>query len=205
MAAGWPTKVSYLDGDVFSASDINDTNGTINLIKPTAKGDLFAGSAANTYTKLAVGTDYNVLAADSTQTTGLNYLGAPVTYTPVWTGSTTNPVIGNGSITGSYIRYGKMCYVKIKILAGSTTTYGSGIYYVTLPFNFASNQQDFAGAFYGEDLGVAVYNGWALSIGTNQVTGSVGSSPRSAFWAATTPWTFGNTDFVMFNFIYEVA
>ena len=31
MAVGWPTKVSYVDGDVFSASDINDTNGTLNL------------------------------------------------------------------------------------------------------------------------------------------------------------------------------
>ena len=32
MAAGWPTKVTYANGDVFSASDINDTNGTINLL-----------------------------------------------------------------------------------------------------------------------------------------------------------------------------
>jgi hypothetical protein len=32
MAVGFPTKVTYADGDVFSASDINDTNGTINLL-----------------------------------------------------------------------------------------------------------------------------------------------------------------------------
>ena len=31
MAIGWPTKVSYVDGDVYSASDVNDTNGTLNL------------------------------------------------------------------------------------------------------------------------------------------------------------------------------
>ena len=73
MAVGFPTKVSYVDGDVFSASDINDTNGTINLIKPTAKGDLFAGSAANTYTKLAVGTDGKILTASSGQATGLEW------------------------------------------------------------------------------------------------------------------------------------
>jgi hypothetical protein len=35
MAVGLPAKVSYVDGDVFSASDINDTNGTINLIGQT--------------------------------------------------------------------------------------------------------------------------------------------------------------------------
>jgi len=33
MAVGFPTKVSYANGDVFSASDINDTNGTINLLQ----------------------------------------------------------------------------------------------------------------------------------------------------------------------------
>jgi hypothetical protein len=32
MAVGFPTKVSYANGDVFSSSDINDTNGTINLL-----------------------------------------------------------------------------------------------------------------------------------------------------------------------------
>ena len=35
MAVGFPTKVTYANGDVFSASDINDTNGTINLLTGT--------------------------------------------------------------------------------------------------------------------------------------------------------------------------
>jgi len=39
MAAGWPTKVSYANGDVFSSSDINDTNGTLNYIDPTSASD----------------------------------------------------------------------------------------------------------------------------------------------------------------------
>ena len=73
MAVGFPTKVSYANGDVFSASDINDTNGTINLINPSAKGDLFAGSAANTYTKLSIGTNNQVLTADSTTATGMKW------------------------------------------------------------------------------------------------------------------------------------
>jgi len=32
MAVGLPLKTTYADGDVYSASDVNDTNGTINLI-----------------------------------------------------------------------------------------------------------------------------------------------------------------------------
>jgi hypothetical protein len=32
MAVGFPLKTTYADGDVYSASDVNDTNGTINLL-----------------------------------------------------------------------------------------------------------------------------------------------------------------------------
>jgi len=32
MATGWPMKTTYANGDVYSASDVNDTNGTINLL-----------------------------------------------------------------------------------------------------------------------------------------------------------------------------
>jgi hypothetical protein len=35
MAVGWPTKTTYANGDVYSASDVNDTNGTINLLTST--------------------------------------------------------------------------------------------------------------------------------------------------------------------------
>ena len=73
MAAGFPTKANFATGDVLSATDMNDLAGTVNLIAPTAKGDLYAGSAANTYTKLAVGTNGQYLQADSTASTGLKW------------------------------------------------------------------------------------------------------------------------------------
>ena len=31
MAVGLPLKTTYANGDVYSASDVNDTNGTVNL------------------------------------------------------------------------------------------------------------------------------------------------------------------------------
>jgi hypothetical protein len=73
MAAGFPAKATFINGDVYSASDVNDLAGTLNLINPTAKGDVFAGSASNTYTKLAVGANDTVLTADSTAATGLKW------------------------------------------------------------------------------------------------------------------------------------
>lgn len=51
-------------------------------------------------------------------------------YTPTWTNSVTNPVIGNGAITGSYTRFGNTVHYRLKILMGSTTTFGTGASYV---------------------------------------------------------------------------
>lgn len=73
MAAGFPTKANFATGDVLSATNMNDLAGTVNLINPSAKGDLYAGSAANTYTKLTVGANNTVLTADSSTATGLKW------------------------------------------------------------------------------------------------------------------------------------
>lgn len=64
-----------------------------------------------------------------------NIQSAWTAYTPVWTAATTNPVIGNGSFTGSaYQRVGKTIDFVIVITAGSTTTFGTGQWNISLPF-----------------------------------------------------------------------
>ena len=53
-------------------------------------------------------------------------------YVPTVTG-TTNPSIGNGVLTGRYLRLGKTIICTIVMQMGSTTTYGSGTWTITLP------------------------------------------------------------------------
>jgi hypothetical protein len=56
------------------------------------------------------------------------------TYTPVLYGSTTNPNIGNGSITGRYVNLGATIVGEIRIVAGTVGfNRGSGTYSVSLP------------------------------------------------------------------------
>jgi len=59
------------------------------------------------------------------------------TYTPVWSTSGTAPAIGNGTITGRYAILGKVIVCHINLIAGSTTTFGTGTQSFTLPFTAA--------------------------------------------------------------------
>jgi len=61
--------------------------------------------------------------------------GAWTSYPVLWTGAVTDPDIGNGSISSSYSLIGKTCTFQITITSGTTTTYGSGNYTFTMPFN----------------------------------------------------------------------
>jgi hypothetical protein len=54
-------------------------------------------------------------------------------YTPSWTGSTTNPSLGNGTIYAVWSRTGNHVTVDIQLLIGSTTTFGSGNWQFSLP------------------------------------------------------------------------
>ena len=55
-------------------------------------------------------------------------------YTPAWTGAVTDPVIGNGILTGKYSKNGQWVDVSVYLQCGSTTTYGSGDWAISLPF-----------------------------------------------------------------------
>lgn len=51
-----------------------------------------------------------------------------------FTGTTTNPTLGNSTVVAKYRRIGKTVHVRIKIIVGSTFAAGSGNYRFSLPF-----------------------------------------------------------------------
>lgn len=60
-------------------------------------------------------------------------LGQWEEYTPTWAAATTNPTLGNGTLSGKYAQVGKLVFFRIELSMGSTTTYGSGNYAFSLP------------------------------------------------------------------------
>ncbi|MEI5036055.1 hypothetical protein RB201_35705 [Streptomyces sp. S1A(2023)] len=124
-------------------------------------------------------------------------------YTPDWTSTGTHPVLGNGTATGRYLKIGRTCFVSAIITSGSTTTYGSGNYLLSLPFVAAN-----AGVVYlgparvsgvSTWLGHAFVNSGATTVGltvnasnSNAAGGNVTPTVPET-WAAAASWRFSLT------------
>jgi hypothetical protein len=68
-----------------------------------------------------------------------SFFGAWTTYTPTWSSTGTAPALNNGTISGRYMKIGRSVLCFINLTFGSTTTYGSGNYNLSLPVQAASS------------------------------------------------------------------
>jgi hypothetical protein len=129
-------------------------------------------------------------------------------YNPTWTAASSNPVLNNGTMTGSYKLIGKTCFVRGRLLMGTTTTYGTGAWYIGLPFAAASD--------YGVQIPVSMLdNGlnWYSGLMNGGRFGSTtvteiqwqNTSAVAVGITSTVPFTWGNLDELSWNGSYEIA
>jgi hypothetical protein len=122
-------------------------------------------------------------------------------YTPTWTGSVSNPAIGNGTITGKWTRRGNLARVDIHVVMGSTTTYGSGIWEFTLP-STAIDTNGQVGSCLMKDTGTSYFIGVPLLSTTGKLMiAYTGANEVSA----TVPHTWANTDILRISLWYRLA
>jgi len=126
----------------------------------------------------------------------------PIAFTPSWKATTTNPTIGNGTLSGFYTRTGSRIHLSISMLAGSTTSFGTGTWYFSLP---APAKSRFGGTISAEDSGSAYYYGSVHGGGdffgdnfriVNQANGNQ--------WNPTTPYTWASGDKFFVDVEYTV-
>lgn len=49
-------------------------------------------------------------------------------YTPTWVSLGTQPTLGNGTLTGAYVRIGMTIHYRVKLVFGSTTSAGTAVW-----------------------------------------------------------------------------
>ncbi len=125
-------------------------------------------------------------------------------YTPLWTqpeGSGAQPSIGNGSITASYQRSGHACLVSIRVVTGSTTTYGNGTsgYQLSLPFkgHLSVDQRGLPAVV---TINGTTYPCWA-TIGANENVLTLGFNGQSVRLGHPAAWTAGSTIDLEFSYL----
>jgi hypothetical protein len=148
-----------------------------------------------------------VLTADQ-----LNGIGEAYTsFTPAWTATTTNPVIGNGALTGAFTRVNKLVFARYTLVTGSTTTFGSGDYRFSFPVT-ANNLGNFSAIFsscfmYDSNVG-QMYSATASMVNSGTVF-RLNTFPNSTqnvtVFGPTTPFTLAANDEIYISIVYEAA
>lgn len=115
-----------------------------------------------------------------------------ITYTPTWTNSAGGSLaLNNGTLTGRYLKQGKLCFIYISLLCGSTTTYGTGggEFRFALPIN-ASVDTMLSGSYFDTSANAGTGRYFVVT-GITQTsyvkgfsTGTEPINPNTLAWAA---------------------
>jgi hypothetical protein len=86
-------------------------------------------------------------------------LGSWTDYTPTWTTTGTAPALGNGTLIGRHKDLdANTCMVRLQLIAGTTTTFGTGTWSFSIPHTAVSGK------------GNQILTGWILDSGTDNKT-----------------------------------
>lgn len=87
------------------------------------------------------------------------------TYTPTWSGASSAPVLGNGTLLGNFVLDYPRLHLNVFLTIGSTTTTGTGAWGFTLPAGFASiagSAQVLTAIAFDISTGIFYAIGWEL-------------------------------------------
>jgi len=133
------------------------------------------------------------------------------TYTPAWTGTVSNPVIGNGILSGRYMNVGATIFGEIRIQAGSSGfTRGEGTYRIGLPTaGIVENFQPVGQVVMRDEgpginyFGTAIFNSNIDDAIELFMHSQVAQFDEGVAVTHTTPFLFSANDKILIQFTYE--
>lgn len=137
----------------------------------------------------------------------LQYLAAPwESYTPVWSSTGTAVALVNGTVVGWFKQVGFTVDFSIQLTMGSSTTYGTGTYSLTLPSPQQSSRTQVCQALAFDTSTGNYYRGLVgLFSGGNVRLHFVDGATSTNGWTPTVPFTWASGDAVMVSGRYETT
>ena len=117
-----------------------------------------------------------------------------------WTAGVTNPVLGNGTLSGSYDLVAGLCTYSVSFTAGSTTTFGTGDWSFSAPFAAIGAN---VGSVWVLDSGTAYYVGICI-INSGSSTIQCYTNAASGY-RSTVPMTWATGDQLQLTITYPVS
>lgn len=113
-------------------------------------------------------------------------------YAVSWTqtGGTTL-AIGNGTLVGEYVKTGRLVFFSIRLTRGSTTNFGTGSYFFSLPFPALTNLH--APGTGIVTLGGTSFRSYVLRMVTSTAIGAVRTTDESFLSNTSHAWATGDT------------
>jgi hypothetical protein len=133
-------------------------------------------------------------------------------YTPIWSSNgATQPVLGNGTLTGRYVSLGATIVGEIRMVAGTTGfNRGTGKYYFSLPtLAVAENFQPMGQVVIRDEGPGLTYFGTSIFNENNDLRMEMWVHGQSASYdegfpvGADVPFLFGTSDRILVHFMYE--
>jgi hypothetical protein len=145
--------------------------------------------------------------------TGIDaFFGAWNTYTPVWASSGTAPTLGNATLTGRYMKIGKLGHAVIVFIYGSTSAAGTGTYNFTLPAGWSIPVATGTAAAFGNGYGWASVDDVSATtryIGTlirnSSSTVGVATHAAATAFSGTVPVTLATGDLITLRVMTELT
>lgn len=190
----------------------------IRLTQSTVKY-FYITAVATTVLTINGGTDYtltNAAISDISYSKASTPVGFPgiFSYTPAITADGGSPAIGNGTWGCKFNMQGRNVTVYFKITRGSTTSFGTGNFYISLPITASSTLpagQAFIGTHYILDSSApASYGGWCNLASTTTfdlafTNDAVGGGIRIASESGSQPFAWATSDLAAGTLTYEAA
>jgi hypothetical protein len=143
--------------------------------------------------------------AENVKSTNLVITPAVTTYTPTWTATTTNPVLGNGTLVAKYCRKSDVILGSVALAMGSTTTFGTGSYNISLPVVAAALSVDQISSGIMVDISTGNRYVIAVAIASGSANARFFVSGITTQITESSPFTWASGDLLYFQFSYRCA